>query len=1852
MAIELAQAYVSLHIESKDVPKEVGNALGGNATQREANKAGEKSGSRFASGMGKVLMTAGAAAGAAGGAAIGGALVSGFSRLSKIEEAKSKLTGLGNTSLATSDAMDSALQAVQGTAYGLDDAATIAASAMAAGVKPGKELTNYLKLTADTASITGASLSDTGRVMNNVTTLNNAYNDSLQVLAQRGLPIYTWLAEEMGVTTDAVKDLAKEGKISAAVFQRAIAKNISGAALDAGDTVQGSFDNMVTAVTRLGAAFLEPSFGRGPGLIANITERIDALAPTVRNLGVDVDDAIFNKLIPGLQRGYEAAKPWVEMQWKSGLGLALREAGQEIQETIPAIRDGISAIFGGGGTAGVSTLGFVTAGVQAFTATLNALNGPLTATTGFLKEHSEIIKIVVGAYLTLKFAKLAMGGLTAGWAAATAASGNMFTRMRAGMAATDQSANRLNRSVQGIFTSVGGAAGAVSRFSGNAATANTSIAAIGRSSNVTATSLNRIGQNLNAWSGAPASSLSGMISRVQSAQNSTRTLGERFRSAGGNAVRAGGQFAKAIGGTLGVTAAVVGVGMLAQSWSDARANSQRYAASLKDVKQAQASAFDALIASRGESTPDVAAATTEQVKSMRDAMNSVKGPAWHQRLGDFFTPSGEDSFSWSNIPGLGSDMPEELSVPSQMAKNKEDNQRALQIMDALKISNEAMGQAISGTSLQWQTMRDRMIAAGEGGQYLLSKMAPLRVEHEASAEAARQLAPGTLELGRAIDVMGDNSASASTKLKALREAMDAANPTADRASGMAAYGETIRKVRGEFGSLSNVVIRADGSLDTVNESGAKLHATLRDLAEGSAQAAVSGNLEDMGRVAKENEQIFRELAAATNLPIEKIRELYGTFGGKTVDIVMKMSGQPEVVGQLGVVQKMLEGVAIDKFVTLGADQVTKDTEVALNNLGIKVDRLADPSGKTVRVQAETQAAENALAAVTSKIVAFNEANPTAQVDLNTSRFMIAQGEATDALKRLKAMDATPAPVDLIIDKLLSGKQLAAHEVAVLGAMTAVPGADMDTKLILEKIKVLNTQLDHVARRRQAFIDIQTRWSSGDQVGRGVLRPEYNPNLGGTLPTNENGSITLDHFANGGFKRINKPGKAGLFQGRGMGTVFAESKTKGEAYIPLAPEKRGRSSQILGTVAKAFGYQLLKNGQQKVDLTKGNPPASTFAGSYVNGLKVYADGGISIEDFDRLARGEIHGNQPLTGAPYQWGGVHWGDCSGAMSAFSNLAAGLPPWGSRWATGSAEGELKRRGFIMGRGTNGDLQFGWHNNGVGHTAGTLPSGANVEMGGANDGGMYNGSVGANDGQFTNHAYMPGDQFGGGFDWDSGPEGEAKGGYVIRPDGSFYYDPNMKTDSSGNIVGPFDSRGGETDSISGLFGAAASAAVAGQVSDILGVFGIPDQPSQLAAYNEYIDARKGYLSGMLEKLNKDEREKNGGGDGTGSKLEDGSASPLERAELKDKKDQLKREFDDAKFERSMKYDEAKDMLADKYRPKGSDKNAYRRELDELEDRYKREEFDKKREYDDAVDALENGLRDRYIRNDQPSTQPESETGAQQSAPQEQVINYNPTAGAGQWAPYVARVLTMLGLDQSLGDKVIAQIDIESKGDPRAVNEGYTAGGGHPSGLLQTLPNTFNAFKSGQLSSDIFDPMANIYAGCNYANNDPKYKDRGIAGIWPTTAGYASGGLVKGKGTGTSDEIPLWASNGEFVVDAATTKAAGALLPHLNGNPQLASAVSNLVMGAGNIAKQYSPQIGIAGGVASAVGSMAGSLADGVNRQIQTTAGQFKHNAPGVSTIDNRVVIESMSAKDADDIARKIARSQRVRAMTYSGRP
>ena len=233
----------------------------------------------------------------------GMALSKGWTRMVQIDNAKVKLEAIGNSAKDVSKIMDNALASVKGTAYGMDAAATTAASAVAAGIKPGKALEKYLSSVADAAAVAGIEMDEMGSIFNKVATRGTANNEVLTQLSERGVPIYQYLAKEIGTTAEKVFDMAKDGEISLSTFQKAVRKNIGGAAKEIGSkTITGAISNMKAAVSRIGANFIgsadnKNSFaGKVLPLLNKATEALGKLEEKAKGWGAVFGDKVGNAI--------------------------------------------------------------------------------------------------------------------------------------------------------------------------------------------------------------------------------------------------------------------------------------------------------------------------------------------------------------------------------------------------------------------------------------------------------------------------------------------------------------------------------------------------------------------------------------------------------------------------------------------------------------------------------------------------------------------------------------------------------------------------------------------------------------------------------------------------------------------------------------------------------------------------------------------------------------------------------------------------------------------------------------------------------------------------------------------------------------------------------------------------------------------------------------------------------------------------------------------------------------------------------------------------------------------------------------------------------------------------------------------------------------------------------------------------------------------------------------------------------------------------------------------------------------------------------------------------------------------
>src|SRR5690606_18414102 len=273
MAVELASAYISLVPSLRGAEKAIEKQLGGAADKTSKSFAG-----RFSSGATKWMRRGGLAIAGAATAAMGLALKKGFDRLTGIENAQAKLSGLGHSAQGVKRIVDDALASVKGTAFGLDEAASVAASAVASGVKPGKDLERTLKLVADAATISGSSMGDMGLIFNKVAASNKVQGEVIAQLSERGIPIIQLLSKELGTSAAETVKLASQGKINFDTFRKAMEAGMGGAALKSGSTFKGALANVQAALGRLGASVLT-------GVFPQIRDGMNGLIPILDSLG-------------------------------------------------------------------------------------------------------------------------------------------------------------------------------------------------------------------------------------------------------------------------------------------------------------------------------------------------------------------------------------------------------------------------------------------------------------------------------------------------------------------------------------------------------------------------------------------------------------------------------------------------------------------------------------------------------------------------------------------------------------------------------------------------------------------------------------------------------------------------------------------------------------------------------------------------------------------------------------------------------------------------------------------------------------------------------------------------------------------------------------------------------------------------------------------------------------------------------------------------------------------------------------------------------------------------------------------------------------------------------------------------------------------------------------------------------------------------------------------------------------------------------------------------------------------------------------------------------------------------------
>nr|DAW56531.1 MAG TPA: minor tail protein [Caudoviricetes sp.] len=223
--------------------------------------------------------------GQAGIAAVAGmAIQGGIDRALNIDNARKKLAGFGHDAQDIESIMDSATQSVRGTAFGLGDAATAAATLSAAGIKSGEDMTNTLKSVANVAAASGRAFNDIGVIFSSVASRGKLMGDDMMQLSSSGVPVLQLLGTYLGKTSKEVSEMVSKGQIDFHTFSEAMRIGLGEAALSSGDTLAGSFANVRAALSRLTAPIFTQAIQILVDAFKQAAPAIDAMGKQLGNI--------------------------------------------------------------------------------------------------------------------------------------------------------------------------------------------------------------------------------------------------------------------------------------------------------------------------------------------------------------------------------------------------------------------------------------------------------------------------------------------------------------------------------------------------------------------------------------------------------------------------------------------------------------------------------------------------------------------------------------------------------------------------------------------------------------------------------------------------------------------------------------------------------------------------------------------------------------------------------------------------------------------------------------------------------------------------------------------------------------------------------------------------------------------------------------------------------------------------------------------------------------------------------------------------------------------------------------------------------------------------------------------------------------------------------------------------------------------------------------------------------------------------------------------------------------------------------------------------------------------------------
>lgn len=184
----------------------------------------------------------------------------GFDRLVGLDTAKAKLEGLGYSTKEVGNITDQVAKAIEGGMTTMAEGTDIAAGALAAGVKEGKDLQHYIKLVGDAAVGANRPVGDMAMIFNRVQGMGKLMTEELNMI-EEGMPGFAMaMSKHLGVSQEEFRKMVTEGKVSSEDFMTVMDDFAGGMANSYAKSWQGMVQNTKAYIGILGENLLSGVF--------------------------------------------------------------------------------------------------------------------------------------------------------------------------------------------------------------------------------------------------------------------------------------------------------------------------------------------------------------------------------------------------------------------------------------------------------------------------------------------------------------------------------------------------------------------------------------------------------------------------------------------------------------------------------------------------------------------------------------------------------------------------------------------------------------------------------------------------------------------------------------------------------------------------------------------------------------------------------------------------------------------------------------------------------------------------------------------------------------------------------------------------------------------------------------------------------------------------------------------------------------------------------------------------------------------------------------------------------------------------------------------------------------------------------------------------------------------------------------------------------------------------------------------------------------------------------------------------------------------------------------------------------